>query len=44
MSNPFSNFKNKVVIAMMNEICGRRKIKPEQLLESLIKSEYQRLK
>jgi hypothetical protein len=44
MNNPLSNFRNPVVIAMLNEICIKRRIKPDSLIESLVKAEYQKLK
>jgi hypothetical protein len=44
MSNPFHNFKNQVAIAMLLEICRKKRVKPEQLLEAIIKTEYQNLK
>ena len=37
MSNPFHNFKNQVAIAMLLEICRKKRVKPEQLLEAIIK-------
>lgn len=44
MSNPFLNFKNQVIIAMINEICTKKRVKPEQLIESLVRNEYQKLR
>jgi cysteine synthase len=44
MTNPFGSIKDKVIIAMIEEICRKKRIKPESLIEHLVKSEYQKLK
>lgn len=44
MTNPFGRIKDKVIIAMVEEICRKRKIKPESLIDNLVREEYQKLK
>jgi hypothetical protein len=44
MNNPFSNYRDKVVIAMLLEICRKKRLKPEQWLESKVESDYKTLK
>jgi len=44
MNNPFSNYRDKVVIAMLLEVCKKKRLKPEKWLESKVESDYKTLK